>query len=646
MDTTSISCGFFFMLFMMKPAVSHESKISALQLPPSHQINDNTPPSLLHEENRATCDAFDLYPNVRYLLTDNGVERLITSQINRKTTIKSRNDNKEYVKSNFTNKNKVFHTRVNDSDLDHENQSKRRDRESKKYKDIISQLKILRKRRMRMEYRTKLKIKTDKFIDDNFPTSYATMDVSYGDKDIQLKGVLDSIENIVNQAANTKSNVLLNDALVSLKGLFLENGGSSPRTLVQFADALSLSYYLNNFDDNIMVHAINNYTKVLTSNLDSMTLYKIAAKKCVHLLRGLKWYSHAIAVQNTIIARFPDIAVDALNVLGTINLDMGNSKQAKNVFIRSLQLNPENNGYAKVNLGYLLYFEAMEEFSVMERPVLINGSWKSLLEPCINMIQTGVHTIQQSGEDRSYITPEIFYVLGDALRKIKENVKSEELFESAVGENMFNSFWQRTAFHVNSVKSKPFWELKETKIGYLLKRIKEDWKRIRGEALWALNSNLYKNQSEMIRDTGNWKVFQLYNLGKRVDENCLYAPVTCNFIQEIPQIAHNRRGIVKFSAMASGTHVFPHSGPSNLRLRAHLGLVIPGGNTDISVAAASSSRIRVLNEYRDWKDGEMLIFDDSFDHEVWHFDPQNLTRLILIIDMWHPYLTETQIASN
>ena len=98
--------------------------------------------------------------------------------------------------------------------------------------------------------------------------------------------------------------------------------------------------------------------------------------------------------------------------------------------------------------------------------------------------------------------------------------------------------------------------------------------------------------------------------------------------------------------MASGTHVFPHSGPSNLRLRAHLGLDVPEGNTDISIAAASSSRIRVLNEYRDWKDGEMLIFDDSFDHEVWHFGPQNLTRLILIIDMWHPYLTETQIASN
>ena len=645
MDTTLCFCGLFVMLVKMKPSVSNDSNISALQLPSSPEINNDTRIPLLYEEDRATCDAFDLYSNVHYTLTDNGVEGLITSQINRKATIKSRNDNIEYVKSSFTNKNEVFHARLNDSDLDPENQSKRRERESKKYKDIIAKLKILRNRRMRLEYRTKLKIKTDKFIADNFPTSYATMDVSYRDKDIQLKDVLNSIENIVNQAANTKSNVLLNDALVRLKGLLLKNGDNSPRALSQFADALSLSYHLNNFDDDLMVHAINNYTKVLTFNSDSMTLHKIAAQKCVYLLRGLKWYSHAIAVQNTIIARFPDIAVEALNVLGRINLDMGHSKQAKNAFIRSLQLNPENNGYAKVNLGYLLYFDAMEKFSVMERPLLSNGSWKGLLEPCINMIQTGVHTIQQSG-GRSYVTPEVFYVLGDALRKIKENVKSEELFETAVGENMFNSFWQRTAFHVNSVKSKPFWELKETKIGYLLKRIRKDWKRIRREALWALNSNLYKNQSEMIRDTGNWKVFQLYNLGKRVDENCLYAPVTCNFIQEIPQIANNRRGIVKFSVMASGTHVFPHSGPSNLRLRAHLGLDVPRGNTDISVAAASSSRIRVLNEYRDWKDGEMLIFDDSFDHEVWHFDPQNLTRVILIIDMWHPYLTETQIASN
>ena len=261
------------------------------------------------------------------------------------------------------------------------------------------------------------------------------------------------------------------------------------------------------------------------------------------------------------------------------------------------------------------------------------------------MAHTGIRENQQSGAHR-YVAPNIYYVLGDALRKAWDTVKSEELFESAVKENIFIGFWQRTAFHIENVKSKPFWQLKETKIGYLLKRIRKKWKSIRREAIQALKRKLYINQSEMIRDTGEWKVFPLYNVGKRIDQNCMHAPVTCNLIQEVPHIAQNRQGIVKFSAMASGTHVFPHSGPSNCRLRVHLGLDVPEVNVHVSAIAAFSSRLRVLNEYRHWKDGEMLIFDDSFDHEVWHFDPQNRTRLILMIDMWHPYLTETQIASN
>ena len=33
----------------------------------------------------------------------------------------------------------------------------------------------------------------------------------------------------------------------------------------------------------------------------------------------------------------------------------------------------------------------------------------------------------------------------------------------------------------------------------------------------------------------------------------------------------------------------------------------------------------------------MIIFDDSFEHEVWH--DGNQTRLVLIVDFWHPELT-------
>ena len=86
---------------------------------------------------------------------------------------------------------------------------------------------------------------------------------------------------------------------------------------------------------------------------------------------------------------------------------------------------------------------------------------------------------------------------------------------------------------------------------------------------------------------------------------------------------------IKFSVMQPGMHVWPHCGPTNCRIRAHLGLVTPPG-----------PRIRVGNETKTWSAGELIILDDSIDHEVWH-DGESL-RLILIVDLWHPELTELE----
>ena len=90
-----------------------------------------------------------------------------------------------------------------------------------------------------------------------------------------------------------------------------------------------------------------------------------------------------------------------------------------------------------------------------------------------------------------------------------------------------------------------------------------------------------------------------------------------------------RRGQVKFSIMHPGTHVWPHTGPTNCRLRAHLGLVVPEG-----------AFLRVANETRTWSQGQFIIFDDSFEHEVWHNGSSY--RLVLIVDVWHPELTREE----
>ena len=81
--------------------------------------------------------------------------------------------------------------------------------------------------------------------------------------------------------------------------------------------------------------------------------------------------------------------------------------------------------------------------------------------------------------------------------------------------------------------------------------------------------------------------------------------------------------------MHPGVHVWPHCGPTNCRIRAHLGLVVPDG-----------VRIRVTDDIRTWKEGKFIIFDDSFEHEVWH--DGDSYRIVLIVDIWHPDLTANQ----
>ena len=86
--------------------------------------------------------------------------------------------------------------------------------------------------------------------------------------------------------------------------------------------------------------------------------------------------------------------------------------------------------------------------------------------------------------------------------------------------------------------------------------------------------------------------------------------------------------------LKSGTHIVPHVGPTNLKLRAHLGLKIP--KTEVK----NNSYIRVADQILYWEEGKMIIFDDSFEHEVWHFNENDEFRIILYMDFWHPDLSE------
>lgn len=62
----------------------------------------------------------------------------------------------------------------------------------------------------------------------------------------------------------------------------------------------------------------------------------------------------------------------------------------------------------------------------------------------------------------------------------------------------------------------------------------------------------------------------MYSLFRKC--RCKRAPVTCSIVKSEPAAVGCRRGQVKFSSMEAGTHVRPHVGPTNCRLRMHLAL--------------------------------------------------------------------------
>jgi len=65
-----------------------------------------------------------------------------------------------------------------------------------------------------------------------------------------------------------------------------------------------------------------------------------------------------------------------------------------------------------------------------------------------------------------------------------------------------------------------------------------------------------------------------------------------------------------FSALAPGTHIRKHNGPTNKKLRVHLPLVVPDG-----------CRLRVGDTTVAVEAGVPLCFDDSFEHEAWNDNP-------------------------
>jgi aspartyl/asparaginyl beta-hydroxylase (cupin superfamily) len=161
------------------------------------------------------------------------------------------------------------------------------------------------------------------------------------------------------------------------------------------------------------------------------------------------------------------------------------------------------------------------------------------------------------------------------------------------------------------------------------KALESNWRVIRDELLALLPrvhdfpdtmalQHSFKPQDAQAGDI--WKAFILYDYGRKSQKSCERCPRTTAIIESIPSIV-----TALFSILGPRTHLPRHRGPYNGLLRYHLGLMVPKSGT---------CQIQVGPNFAKWAEGESMVFDDSFPHEVWN-DTDEL-RAVLFLDVIRP----------
>jgi len=175
--------------------------------------------------------------------------------------------------------------------------------------------------------------------------------------------------------------------------------------------------------------------------------------------------------------------------------------------------------------------------------------------------------------------------------------------------------------------------------------LERSWETIRDEAL-ALDENTeldYTIASRPVRrllrpwtwlargaPPRAWTVYPFHYMGVEVEAVTRRCPRTLAIINALPGLCVDYPwGDALFSVQGPGSRLPAHCSIDNLRLRCHLGIRIPDG-----------AGMRVGGEERRWSEGRCLLFEDAFEHEVWNHSRER--RTVLIVDFWHPELTEIE----
>lgn len=160
-------------------------------------------------------------------------------------------------------------------------------------------------------------------------------------------------------------------------------------------------------------------------------------------------------------------------------------------------------------------------------------------------------------------------------------------------------------------------------------RLEANWMVIRNEleALLKYREHLPNFQDvsidqSRISNDDKWKTYFFYGFGYKDEKNCARCPETTKLIESVPGMK-----TALFSILSPQKHIPEHRGVYKGLLRYHLGLIVP--------EPKQACRLRVGNDFVHWEEGKSLLFDDTFQHEVWN-DTEG-ERAVLFMDVVRPF---------
>jgi beta-hydroxylase len=159
-----------------------------------------------------------------------------------------------------------------------------------------------------------------------------------------------------------------------------------------------------------------------------------------------------------------------------------------------------------------------------------------------------------------------------------------------------------------------------------LERLRSNWTTIRDEAL-ALYTAGHLRAAEKYNDIAfntffrrGWKRFHLKWYGDPLPSARMLCPQTVDLLNAVPSI-----NAALFALLPAGAKLGEHRDPFAGSLRFHLGLVTPNSDKCCIVVDGTQHA---------WRDGESVIFDETFIHSA--FNNTESDRIILFCDVTRP----------